>query len=111
MTRSRDLFHVVDTVNGCSWGEGETEDKAWADARDYLADNAENDDEIETIIGRCIIEPPAAGEGSRLTPAQQERVARALKAEYGETLGVRLDAARIEVALGRWDDHPAAGIA
>ncbi len=44
---------------------------------------------------------------SKLSPAAQERVARALVAEY-RYLGVILAAAREEVALGKWDDHPAA---
>jgi len=43
---------------------------------------------------------------SKLTADQQDRVARALVREYPGL--VRLDAAREEVATGKWDDHPAA---
>lgn len=44
---------------------------------------------------------------SKLSREAQECVARALVREYGH-LGVNLQAAREEVAQGKWDDHPAA---
>jgi hypothetical protein len=42
-----------------------------------------------------------------LSPEAQERVAAALVEEYTR-LGVPLAAARLVVAAGDWDDHPAA---
>ena len=44
---------------------------------------------------------------SRLTETEQETVTAAVVREYAH-LGVTMEAARSEVARGKWDDHPAA---